>query len=230
MNIKTIIVYDEPKAIEILERYVAKIPFMTLERSFRDPVEAVSFLKDNKINLVLLDINMPNLSGIDFSKLITPGTQIIFTTAHPEFAVHGFDLDATDYLLKPIEFDRFAKAVNKAADLIQSKNSMSFNNEVLFFKSGTRIHKVITDEILFFSKEGNYFFIHIKNKPTILIRMNFADLTDFLPPRKFIRVHKSYIVSIKNIDLIEGDEIIIEKEIIPVGLNFKDNLDLILRK
>ncbi|MEO6612404.1 MAG: LytTR family DNA-binding domain-containing protein [Chitinophagaceae bacterium] len=230
MNIRTIIVDDEPKAIEVLERYVARIPFMSLERSFRNPSEAISFIKEQKIDLVLLDINMPNLSGIEFSKLIIPGTQIIFTTAYPEFAVHGFDINATDYLLKPVEFDRFVKAINKATDLIQTKNTITFNNEVLFFKSGTKIHKVNTEDILFFSKEGNYFFIHIRNKINILIRTNFADLFTVLPPNKFLRVHKSYIVSIKNIDIIEGDEIIIEQTRIPVGLNYKNNLDQILPK
>jgi len=230
MNIKTIIVDDEPKAIEILERYITRIPFLTLEKSFRDPKEALLFIKEHKTDLILLDINMPDLSGIEFSKLTGKDTQIVFTTAYPEFAVHGFDINATDYLLKPIEFDRFIKAVNKAADIIQNKGAVPFDEEVMFFKSGLKVHKVNIDDILFFSKEGNYFYIHIRNKPNILIRMNFADLTDILPLHKFIRVHKSYIVSVKNIDLIEGDEIVIEKQRIPVGLNFKSNLDAILPK
>jgi len=221
---------DEPKAIEILERYSARIPFIILEKSFRDPKEALLFIKEKDIDLIFLDINMPDLSGIEFSKLAGPGTQIVFTTAYPEFAVHGFDLNATDYLLKPIEFDRFAKAVNKASEVIHHKNRTSFDEEVMFFKSGTKVHKVNIQDILFFSKEGNYFFINIKNKPNILIRSNFADLMEVLPPNKFIRVHKSFIVSIKNIDLIEGDEIVIEKQRIPVGLNFKSNLEIILPK
>jgi len=230
MSIKTIIVDDEPKAIDILERYVARMPFLRLEKSFRDPKEALIFIKENKVDLILLDINMPDISGIEFSKLSGHGTQIVFTTAYPEFAVHGFDMNATDYLLKPIEFDRFVKAVNRAADVIQNKSTNAYDEEVMFFKSGVKVHKVNIRDILFFSKEGNYFYIHIKNKPNILIRSNYADLFEILPPNNFIRVHKSFIVAIKNIDLIEADEIHIEKHRIPIGLNFKNNLNLILPK
>lgn len=229
MIIKIIIVDDEPKAIEILERYLAKIPFAKLDNTFRDPVEALAYVKENKVDLILLDINMPNLSGVEFSKLVTIKTQIVFTTAYPEFAVQGFDLDATDYLLKPIEFDRFLKAINKVAELSQSKVT-TYNKEIIFFKSGPKIYKVNIDEILFFSKEGNYFYIHMKQKANILIRSNFADLFEILPENKFVRVHKSYIISIRNIDMIEGDEVIIEKHRIPIGLSYKSNLDVILPK
>lgn len=226
-NIKTIIVDDEPKAIGILERYIARISSLILLNSFRDPSEGVAFTKNNKVDLVLLDINMPGMSGVEFSKLCSTGTQIIFTTAYPEFAAVGFDLNVTDYLVKPIEFERFEKAINKVTGSIQKNISHTINEDVLFFKSGTKIYKTDIPEILIFEKEGNYFKIHLKNGKNILIRMNFTDLLEILPSHKFIRVHKSYIVSIKNIDLIESDEIIINKHRIPIGSNFKSNLDVI---
>lgn len=232
MNIRTIIVDDEPKAIEILERYLAKIPFISLLNSFRDPLDALTFFRENKIDLILLDINMPNISGIEFSKLTGAATQIIFTTAYPEYAVHGFDLNATDYLLKPIEFNRFVIAINKVSHALQNNISTrnTFAEDILFFKSGTKVHKTNINDILFFKKEGNYFTVNLKNEKNILIRINFADLMDHIPQQKFLRVHKSYIVAINNIDLIDTDVIHIDKHRIPVGLNYKSNLDFILSK
>ncbi|HEY2727664.1 MAG TPA: LytTR family DNA-binding domain-containing protein, partial [Parafilimonas sp.] len=213
-----IIIDDEPKAIEIIERYIISTPFLKLLHSFRDPMDAINFLYVSKVDLIFLDINMPGISGVNVATLFQDKASVIFTTAYSKYAIEGFELNAIDFLIKPVSFDRFLKAVSKAMELkllkennitATSKNGHSENEKPLFIKSGTKIFKINISDILFLEKEGNYFNIHMLNNKKILIRMNFFDLFRYLPNNNFIRIHKSYIINLKHLDTIEGQSVFI---------------------
>jgi two-component system, LytTR family, response regulator len=234
MKMNCIILDDEPMAIEILERYLSKTPVLNLLSSFRDPTTAVQYINDNKVDLIFLDINLPDISGLMIPSLIDRNTLFIFTTAYPEHALQGYELNAVDYLLKPILFERFLKAVIKAGELYKLKAKYEDNDEtivnigkvkqgMLFFKSGTQIYKVETEDILYFQKEGVYFVIYTKSDKKIIIRTNFASLIEILPINNFIRIHKSYIISLKHIDVITNDEVIINKTHIPISDTYKED-------
>ncbi len=224
-----IIIDDEPKAIDLLQRYISSIPFLQLLKSFRDPMDAINFTYQKKVDLILLDINMPNMSGIQVANLFQDKASLIFTTAYPEHAVDGFELGAVDFLVKPISFERFLKGVTKAMELKSlkenSSNKLSGNitEEIVLLKSGTKIHKLNLSEILFLEKEGNYFNVHSLHHKKILIRMNFFDIFRFIPQELFVRVHKSYIVNIKHIETIEANHIVIQKHSIPIGQTYRDD-------
>jgi len=228
-----IIIDDEPKAIEIIERYIVSTPFLKLLQSFRDPMDAINFLYTNKIDLIFLDINMPGISGVNIATLFQDKTSVIFTTAYSKYAIEGFELNAIDFLIKPVSFDRFLKAVSKAMELkllkdnngtSTSKNNNSENEKPLFIKSGTKIFKINISDILFLEKEGNYFNIHMLNNKKILIRMNFFDLFRYLPSSNFIRIHKSYIINLKHLDTVEGQNVLINSRNIPIGAAYKQEL------
>jgi len=228
-----IIIDDEPKAIEIIERYIVSTPFLKLLQSFRDPMDAINFLYTNKVDLIFLDINMPGISGVNIATLFQDKTSVIFTTAYSKYAIEGFELNAIDFLIKPVSFDRFLKAVSKAMELkllkdnngtSTSKNSNSENEKPLFIKSGTKIFKINISDILFLEKEGNYFNIHMLNNKKILIRMNFFDLFRYLPSSNFIRIHKSYIINLKHLDTVEGQNVLINSRNIPIGAAYKQEL------
>ncbi|MEP6684956.1 MAG: LytTR family DNA-binding domain-containing protein [Parafilimonas sp.] len=228
-----IIIDDEPKAIEIIERYIISTPFLKLLQSFRDPMDAINFLYTNKVDLIFLDINMPGISGVNIATLFQDKTSVIFTTAYSKYAIEGFELNAIDFLIKPVSFDRFLKAVSKAMELKllrennvtgTSKNINNENEKPLFIKSGTKIFKINISDILFLEKEGNYFNIHMLNNKKILIRMNFFDLFRYLPSNNFIRIHKSYIINLKHLDTIEGQNVFINTRNIPIGAAYKQEL------
>jgi two-component system LytT family response regulator len=228
-----IIIDDEPKAIEIIERYILSTPFLKLLQSFRDPMDAINFLYANKVDLIFLDINMPNISGVNIATLFQEKTSVIFTTAYSNYAIEGFELNAIDFLIKPVSFDRFLRAVSKAMELKLlkenntngvSKDVYNENEKPLFIKSGTKIFKINVSDILFLEKEGNYFNIHMANNKKILIRMNFFDLFRYLPNNNFIRIHKSYIINLKHLDTIEGQHVIISSRNIPIGAAYKHEL------
>jgi two-component system, LytTR family, response regulator len=231
MKLRTIIVDDEPKAIEILERYTIKTVQLELIKSFRDPIEAIDFINNTNIDLVILDINMPNITGIQLIKIIPKKILYIFATAHAEHAIYSYELQVIDYLLKPILFDRFYQAIIKAYDFYQFKKmgtadltpSIQNQSDILFLKSGTLIHKVNLHEILYFEKENVYFTLHQVSGKKIIIRSNFASLIEILPPNLFVRVHKSYLISIQHIVHIRADEVTIQKQKIPISETYKDS-------
>jgi DNA-binding LytR/AlgR family response regulator len=196
-------------------------------------MDAINFIYANKIDLIFLDINMPNVSGVQIATLFHDKISIIFTTAYSKYAIEGFELNAVDFLIKPISFDRFLKAVTKAMELKVLKenssasvpqNHPSENEKPLFIKSGAKIHKIDLSEILFLEKEGNYFNIHLTNKKKILIRMNFFDVFRYIPNNNFIRIHKSFIINVKYIDTIEGQNVLINSTTIPIGAAYRQEL------
>jgi DNA-binding LytR/AlgR family response regulator len=229
--ISCIIIDDEPKAIELLEMYVEKVDFLNLKGSFNNSINAVTFVQSNPIDLILLDINMPDLTGIDFLKSIAVKPMVIFTTAYSEYAVESYEFEAVDYLLKPILFPRFLKAVSKAQQLFQLKNKSSFSiktnkpnqekKEKILLKSGTDIHQVYIKDILYIEGARNYLFVFTKDKK-IMTLMRLKDIEDQLPDNDFNRIHKSFIISNQHIDLIERHQVTINGKKIPIGRNYRE--------
>jgi two-component system LytT family response regulator len=222
--ITCIAIDDEPKALEVIERYCNKTGLVDLKATFREPVKAIEFLNHEKIDLIFLDINMPDISGMQLMQTLSPRPMVIFTTAYSHYAVESYDLNALDYLLKPITFERFLAAINKAAAKLSSKNGLSNEDEpTVFIKSGPQTYQVKVGDILYLEKDGNYITIHLKDR-NILIRENMGDIFDLVPATDFLRVHKSFVVSIKHISMIEIHQLVINGEKIPIGSTYRDLL------
>jgi len=224
-QVKCIIVDDENGAIEILTNYVSKVSWLQLEAVFRDPMEALNHLSHNSVDLVFMDINMPDLSGLQLSRLIPPEqTDIIFCTAYPEHAVESYEIPALDYLLKPIPFDRFLAAVNKFQKRVEKApdvgTSKGGSTHQIFIKSGSQIHQVDTRKISLIQKDGHYIIFKINGKE-LLSRMTFTQLLELLPGDEFIQIHRSYLVAIPRIEVIHKQFIQIEGREIPIGDAFK---------
>ena len=217
-----VIIDDEPPAIRLLKKFVTKISFLELKGAYTTPLEALQFIEKEKIDLVFLDIQMPEITGIQLSKIINPNTKIIFTTAYPQFALESYEVAATDYLLKPIEFERFYKAVLKIQEKEVTPQITSKKEEFLFFKTDgkNKFSKVFLDDILYVEGLKNYVSIFLKNQ-RIITYSTLKKLTESLPEDNFIQTHKSYIISIKNIDRIDNDSIWINKKELPIGNTYR---------
>lgn len=213
---QTIIIDDEPKAIELLNGYVEKVPFLECVATFRNPLKALDFLSKSKIDLILLDINMPQLSGISFLETLIDKPRIILTTAYAEYAVKSYEFAVDDYLLKPISFERFLKAVNRVNSIHQYSPP---THEFLLLKSGYQIQKVKVSEIVYLEKDGNYMIYHFPDKK-ILVRENVQQAMEKLP-EYFIQTHKSYIVPLTRIEVVEAGQVKIGAAWIPLGASFK---------
>lgn len=224
--ITCIAIDDEPKALAVIERYCEKIDFISLKATFREPVKAIGFLNREKIDLVFLDINMPDISGMQLIATLAATPMVIFTTAYSNYAVESYNLNAIDYLLKPITFERFLAAAGKALSLCLLKNktvTKSANAETVFIKSGPQTHQVKVSDILYLEKDGNYITVYLKDKK-ILIRENMADIFEIVPEEEFIRIHKSYVVAAKHISLVEVHQVTINGEKIPIGSTYREAL------
>lgn len=215
---------DEPKALEVIERYCQKIGLVSLKATFREPLKAIEFLNREKVDLIFLDINMPDINGMQLLQTLSPRPLIIFTTAYSQYAVESYELNAVDYLLKPATFERFLMAINKAVAALASKNTTGMNEgAAVLIKSGPQTYRVKVSEILYLEKNGNYITVHLKDG-NILIRENMADIFDLLPAADFIRVHKSYVVGISHISMIEVHQLIVNGKKIPIGSTYRDSL------
>ena len=234
--IRCLIVDDEPLALHILEDYLAKVPFLQLVKSTTNPIEALTLVQDKQIDLVFLDVQMPELTGIQFLKIANGKAKVILTNAYPQYALEGYELDVIDYLLKPIAFDRFYKSAQKAQAALQSANSPSptvapieptasrqdFLSDFIFVKTEHKIQKVYLNDILFIEGLKDYISIFTQAERIITLQ-NMKKMEDALPPQYFTRVHKSYIVSINKIDSIERSRIFIGEKIIPVGDTYRED-------
>lgn len=216
-----IIIEDEPLALEKTKGFVEKTPFLNLLATFDDALEGLAFLKSNKVDLLFLDINLDELSGIELLENSKLNCQVIITTAYSEYALKGYELNVTDYLLKPFTFERFLQAVDKIQDS-KSINHKELNSKFIFIKTESRLEKVNIDEILFIEGMRDYRRIHTINK-RIMTLQNFSELEQLLPANLICRVHKSYMVAIGKIDEIERSRIKISKEIIPISETYRDH-------
>jgi DNA-binding LytR/AlgR family response regulator len=215
---------DEPVALDILKDYMEKIPFLECVGIFRDPLKALDYLRKENVDLIFLDINMPDLSGIQFLKTLKNPPLVVFTTAYSEYALESYDYDAVDYLLKPIEFERFVKAANKANEIFQVRAKdlpISFGDrDYIFIKSGTHFHRVKIKDINYIKGTGNYVTFVLDQKE-ILSLLTMRKALEALPSDIFFRVHKSYIVNTLHVDSIENEEVRIRKERIPIGESYR---------
>jgi DNA-binding LytR/AlgR family response regulator len=218
------IVDDEPLSQDVLKKYIGDIPGLQLAACFFNALDAAQTLRESPVDLIFLDINMPKLSGINLLKSMDNPPMVIFTTAYPQYAVDGFDLDAVDYLLKPISFERFLKAVNKAfeQDSRNSETKSSFSEGFMTIKSDKKFFKINFSDILFFQAYGDFVKVHLADK-VLVTAGTLKNLEQILPPQ-FMRVHKSYILSIQRIKYIEGNRVFIEQSEIPLGPGMRDNL------
>ena len=222
--ITCIAIDDEPKALEVLKRYCEKTSLVSLKETFREPVKAIEFLQREKVDLIFLDISMPDISGLQLVQTLSPAPLIIFTTAYRNYAVESYDVNALDFLLKPIAFERFMVAINKATAAILPKNATVTEDEAtVLIKSGPQAYRVKLADILYLEKDRNYLTVHVKDKQ-ILIRENMSDIFDLVPASGFVRVHKSYVVAIRHITMIEMHQLTINGEKIPIGVTYRESL------
>lgn len=237
--INVIIVDDEPLAQDVLETYIEKIPELNLVKKCSNALEANEALKSEEIDLMFLDIQMPQLTGTDFLKTLNNPPLVIFTTAYPNYAIEGFELNALDYLLKPISLERFMKAVNKALEQLELQNKDSVAGSVeespdfIFVKADKKLIKIKYDEILYIEGLKDYVIIRMDRSRVITLQ-TMKSLEDKLPSNLFRRIHRSYIVSIDKINAIVGNMVeVIEKnqaKHLPIGKNYRDELLAIVNK
>ncbi|WP_406684549.1 LytR/AlgR family response regulator transcription factor [Seonamhaeicola sp. MEBiC1930] len=226
--ITCIIIDDEPLALELLEDFISKISFLELVASCSNGFEATNILHQKKIDLIFTDIEMPNFSGIDIIKSLEYKPHFIFTTAYSHYAVEGFNLNAIDYLVKPIPFHRFLKAATRALNLITEKPETTITNEhitepdFIFVKSEYENLKVNINEIKYIEGLKDYIKIYTGNRKPILTLNSLKKFEDKLRQNNFIRVHKSYIVSINHIHSVQRNRILIDEKRIPIGISYKN--------
>lgn len=220
---RCIIVDDEPLAHEILSDYVQKFGKLSLIGTYTNPIEAFSSIERDKIDLVFLDVQMPELTGIQFMKLLGNKAKVILTTAYPEYALDGYEHNVVDYLLKPISYDRFQKACEKL-ELTKVKVSEELSSDLdhIFVRTEHKIVRVDLDSILYIEGLKDYISIYTKDE-RILTLMNMKKMEELLPLKRFVRVHKSYIVSLEQINSIEKNRIYIAEQGIPIGDTYKDD-------
>jgi len=228
-----IIVDDEPLAHEIIEEFCSMIPHIALKHHCYNAMEAMEYLNKNTVDFMFLDINMPKLKGLDFLKTLSQPPKTIITTAYKEYAIEGFELDVVDYLLKPFSFERLVKAINKVSELEESKTvvkevSYSDTNDSSFFVKGDKKHhQIFFNDILYIEAYGNYTKLYLKDE-MIVSHEKISHYEAFLDKIQFLRVHKSFIVSIDKIKLIEGNRIFINDHKIPIGQTYKSNINKLL--
>jgi len=212
-----IAVDDEPLALEVIKAHAGKVPFIELTGTFTNAMDSLKFIQLNSIDLIFLDIKMPDVSGLEFYASLPQKPMVIFTTAYAEHAVTGFELDAIDYLMKPISLARFMKACNKALELSKVRISRNpYTLDYCFIKSGNEQIKVMIDDILFIEATGNYVTYVLENKK-ILSRATFSETQLTLPARQFIRIHRSFLVNIHKIDKAEKLQVTIGNQTLPVS-------------
>lgn len=240
MQLSCIAVDDEPLALELIEDYIGKTPSLNLLKSFDNAIDAMEYLKNEKIDLIFLDIQMEELTGIQMLNIIKQKPMVIFTTAYDNFALKGYELDIVDYLLKPISFERFLKAADKAIEKFKLMNmshialasddkKTSGDEDYFFVKTEFRLRKVNFEDILYIEGMGDYLRI-ITNKEKIMTLQNFKKMEEILPPGNFARVHKSYIVSVDKIISIEKSKINIGDISIPISETYKKTFYDLLEK
>lgn len=235
--ITCIAIDDEPLALKQITGYIEQVPFLKIEGSFSGALKALNFLQENKVDLMFVDINMPNLSGMEFVKSLVNPPKIVFTTAYREYAAEGFQVDAADYLVKPISFAKFLKAVEKVRlryfsetevvnkeEVSSEQQTIQLKEQFLFIKTEYKIVRINLNDIKYIEGMRDYVRFHIENNKPIMALLSMKSLVENLPSDVFMRVHRSYIVNLDKIQTIERNRIIFDKDVyIPVGEKFNDD-------
>lgn len=233
-KISCIIIDDEPLALGLIVSYVQKTPFLELKSSFDNPIDAMEYLDNNKVQLLFLDIQMPDLTGIEFAQSLGDNTKIIFTTAYDKYALDGFKLEALDYLLKPISYEVFLKSAHRAKTYFkqimpantESNISTEENKDYIFIKADYQLKRIEYSDILYFEGLKDYVKLYTESvdKPYVFLA-TLKSLEEKLPKNRFMRIHRSFIVSLDKIKTIERDRIIFGKERIPISKHYKEGFD-----
>lgn len=222
MNLKCAIVDDEPLALNLLESYVLKTPFLELAGKYSSAVQAMKDLPDKQVDLLFLDIQMPELNGLEFSKMVDPRTRIVFTTAFDQYAIDGYKVNALDYLLKPISYVDFVQAANKAVQWFELLQQPKEEIESIFVKSDYKLVRVELKNILYIEGLKDYVKIYEENVPKpILSLMSMKSMEELLPSSRFMRVHRSYIIQKDKIRVIDRGRIVFGKNYIPISDSYK---------
>jgi len=233
--INVIAIDDEPLALQLVTGYIEKTPGLKLIGKFDNPIDASEFLAETSADLIFIDIQMPDLSGIEFTRLMEKGPKVIFTTAFEKYALEGYKLDIVDYLLKPFSYEEFLIAVHKVQKLLQLEKkvpvNVDVNNEFLFLKSDYKIKRLNFNDILYIEGLKDYVKVYIHNVPKPILSLTSLKLLESkLPEMKFMRVHRSFIVNLEKIDTIERSRIVFGKEYIPVSDQYKAKFQEFLDK
>lgn len=211
---------DEPIALDVIRSHASKVPYIELVATFTNAFDALIFLQENKTDLIFLDIKMPDINGIDFLNTLSAPPMVIFTTAYSEHAVKSFELDAIDYLLKPFSLTRFLKACNKAQELYSLRNSDTQQIPYLFIKDGYEQIKVFINDILYIEASGNYTQIHLSDNHLLSTRVPLNEMLQLLPAKKFIRIHRAFIVAKEKLTKFDRSQVWIGDRSIPIGATY----------
>jgi two-component system, LytTR family, response regulator len=239
VNIKCIAIDDEPLALDIIKDYADKVPFLNLLTTFNNAIESIDFIKSNHVDLLFLDIQMDDLTGLQLLNVLKDKPMVIFTTAYDSYAVKGFELNAVDYLLKPISFERFLQSAEKVYDVFNSKNDRSVpgiatvspteERSYIFVKTEYRMQRVDLKEILYIEGLKEYLIIKTLSEKVLTLQ-SFIKMEELLPSLNFVRVHKSYIVALDKIESIERNRIKIHDKLIPIGESYSKAFHGLLEK
>lgn len=246
MTLKTVVIDDEKHALTLIADYVKKVPSLALVAQFQDAIQALEYLNSHHVDLLLLDIQMPDLSGMDLLNSLQMKPLVIFTTAYPEYAVQGFQLDAVDYLVKPILFPRFLKAANKATTQVKIIQQVSEGkiantspiNDVppreqgyIFVKVDSHWERIQLAEITYIEANGDYIIIHLQNKTRLMCLQTLSQMQKRLDGADFVRIHRSYIVNLAKVDTVEKDHLVVEGEDLTISKSYRQEfLSLIGKK
>jgi two-component system, LytTR family, response regulator len=222
--INCLLIDDEPLALQLLEDFVKKTPYLKLVGKFEEPLQALPVIESQQIDLLFLDIKMPDISGIDFFKSLTNKPEVIFTTAYSEFAIDGFELKAMDYLLKPVSFEKFITATNRVKEYIDFKNNREIKSRDYFFINVShKLHKIFYDDILYLEGYKDYTKVYLSSAASpLLILHNLKYFEDLLNQHHFIRIHRSYIVAIRKVNTVSRKSVTILTNTLPVSDNYRD--------
>ncbi|MCX2449660.1 LytTR family DNA-binding domain-containing protein [Pedobacter sp. PLR] len=222
MLLKCIAIDDEPLALELIHTYIGRRPDVQLIHTFEDAISGAEYLSTAQVDLIFMDINMPDISGIDLAKALKSKPMLIFTTAFKQFAFDGFELEAVDYLLKPIDYDRFSKALDKAIEVKKYKMSPppEQNEAFIYVHSAYQMIKIVFHEVEYIESMEDYIKIHLKTKKTVLTLMTLKRMMGLLPDEQFKRIHRSYIVSIAAVKAVQHKKIHLIEAILPIGESY----------
>lgn len=235
MKVRCLIVDDEPLARRVLEKHASDVPWLEVAGKCSNALDAMNFIHEHPVELMFLDINMPKLSGMDLLKAMKKPPLVIITTAYPEYALEGYEWNVLDYLVKPVSFERFMKAVEKAQEMLLSKqphpapHTVSGKGEdpFIFIKSSKKTFKVNLDDILYIEALGDYVKVFTAER-MIVTYQSLKNIETLLPPRAFPRIHKSFIISLRKVELIEGNQVKIRERLIPIGTNYKADFEKLI--
>ncbi len=228
--INCLVIDDEPLALDLLENFISKVPYLKLAGRFEEPLMALPLIEDGNVDLLFLDIKMPDITGIEFFKSLHHKPEVIFTSAYTEFAIDGFDLKAVDYLVKPISFEYFIRALNRVKDYLEFKSNKSVKNRDYFFINAShKVHKIFYNDIVYLEGFKDYTKMFLAgNASPLVVLHNLKYFEDLLQENEFIRIHRSYIVPIRVITTISRKAVTIGNMSLPVSDNYRDKLFAII--